>query len=352
MLAEYIPVLLTVAICLFARPIGERLGVVDYPDDQRKAHAEPTPLVGGIAIMVPIAAWSMIRLAWNGVDSGDLELAILLCGGGVAVVGYMDDQAMISPTGRLILLGIFSYVALRLDPQLFVNHIRTATWGSLPISHAVAISLTVIALMGFSSAVNMVDGVNGLVLSLTCIWSLCLALKGGGGADAADLLAAAAFVTLLFNARGRLFLGDCGAFAVAFTLGLLTIAFHNAGRLPLESVVVWFFLPVVDCLRLIPVRLLEGRSPFRPDRLHFHHRLSARIGETAAIWSYVGLVAVTSLGATLKPDLSIFCICLDMAFYVGFLAADYWASSVSSRETRGDQPANVVTLQGKKNRGN
>ena len=352
MLAEYVPVLLTVAICLFARPIAERLGVVDHPDSLRKMHPDPTPLVGGIAIMVPIAVWAVIKLAWADGSAGGLELAILLCGGGVAVLGFMDDQHMISPTGRLILLAIFAIVALKLDPELFVTRIQTFAWGWLPISHVLSVFLVVLALVGFSSAVNMVDGVNGLVLSLICVWSLCLALEGGPEAEAAELLAAASFVTLLFNARGRLFLGDCGAFAVTFTLGLITIAIHNEGRLMLDTVVVWFLLPVVDCLRLIPVRIMVGRSPFRPDRLHFHHLLSARIGETAAISSYVGLVAVTSLVATLKPGLSIFCVCLDAIFYVGFLLADALAPAVPAvGELRQDEGANIVVLQGKKRGG-
>jgi UDP-GlcNAc:undecaprenyl-phosphate GlcNAc-1-phosphate transferase len=351
MLAEYVPVLLTVAICLFARAIGKRLRVVDHPDSLRKTHPDPTPLVGGIAIMVPLAAWALMKLVWKDAPSDGLELVILVCGGGVAVVGFMDDQQMISPTGRLILIAIFSFVALRLDPQLFVSHISTSTWGPVAVSSALSISLTVLALVGFSSAVNMVDGFNGLVLSLTCIWSLCLGLKGGVGSEAADLLAVASFITLLFNVRGRLFLGDCGAFAVAFTLGLIAIATHNEGRLPLESVVVWFLLPVVDCLRLIPVRLLEGRSPFRPDRLHFHHLLSARIGETAAIFSYVGVVAVTSLASTLRPDLSVFCICADAIFYVGFLLADSFSPASAAGESEEGGGANVVSLPGKQRRG-
>jgi UDP-GlcNAc:undecaprenyl-phosphate GlcNAc-1-phosphate transferase len=351
MLAEYVPLLLTVAICLFARPIGQRLGVVDLPDSLRKTHPDPTPLVGGIAIMIPLAVWAMIKLAWDGPPADGLELAIILSGGGVAVIGFMDDQQMISPSGRLILLAIFSFVALKLDPQLFVSHINTFSWGPLALSPALSISLTVLALMGFSSAVNMVDGVSGLVLSLTCIWSLCLGLKGGVGAEAADVLAAAAFITLLFNLRGRLFLGDCGAFAVAFTLGLIAIATHNEGKLPLETVVVCFLLPVVDCLRLIPIRLTEGRSPFRPDRLHFHHRLGTRIGERAAVFSYVGLVAVTSLAATMRPDLSVFCICADAIFYVGFLLADTFSPVAAAIKPGEGGRANVVSLPGRQHQG-
>jgi UDP-N-acetylmuramyl pentapeptide phosphotransferase/UDP-N-acetylglucosamine-1-phosphate transferase len=57
---SYLVVLLTVVICLFAGPISHRLGVVDMPDGDRKHHPEPTPMVGGIAIMLPLCIWCII----------------------------------------------------------------------------------------------------------------------------------------------------------------------------------------------------------------------------------------------------------------------------------------------------
>ena len=46
---------LTVAACCsLAGPVGRMLGVIDYPDGGRKSHARPTPMVGGIALMLPL----------------------------------------------------------------------------------------------------------------------------------------------------------------------------------------------------------------------------------------------------------------------------------------------------------
>lgn len=351
LLAVYIPVLMTVAICVFARQIGKWLGVIDHPDDGRKDHAEPTPLVGGIAIMVPVVVWAAIRVASQSAKVEGLETALVLCAGGVAVIGFMDDQHMVAPSARLILLAIFSMVALLIDPGLVVFRVHTLTWGWVSISPALSTALVVLALMGFSSAVNMADGVNGLVLSLICIWTLCLAIIGGIGADAAELILVASLVTLLFNVRGRLFIGDCGAFAIAFTVGIVTIETHNQGRLPLETVVVWFLLPVVDCLRLIPLRILRGRSPFRPDKLHFHHRLALRIGERRAIATYVGVVGATSLAASLKPQVAIACICVESVLYFGFVLADAWASPATRTTAARTVSANVVALGETKRRG-
>jgi UDP-GlcNAc:undecaprenyl-phosphate GlcNAc-1-phosphate transferase len=157
-------------------------------------------------------------------------------------------------------------------------------------------------------------------------------------------------ITLLYNLRGRLFLGDCGAFAIAFVVGLLAVRCHHLGRLPLETALVWFYIPVLDCLRLIPLRLRRHRSPFKPDREHFHYRLSARTGENWAIAIYAGTVGVTSFIATLAPQLAFFSLTLASIVYFGFLLADTLARA-GDDERSVEAQANIVALDKKLARG-
>lgn len=344
---EYLPILATVAICLFARRVGEWLDVIDHPDNERKTHSGPTPLVGGIAVMASISVWAVFGLLWgSAVDSG-FYFSLLLCGGGVAVIGFMDDQHNISAGGRLLLLAMFAVIAVRLDPVLAADRVHFAAWGWFGLPPLLLPSLTVVALAGFSSAVNMTDGLDGLVLALICIWSLCLVIVGTSEiSSAAAVVAAASVITLLYNLRGRLFLGDCGAFAIAFIVGLLAVRCHNLGRLPLETALVWFYIPVLDCLRLIPLRLHKHRSPFKPDREHFHYRLSARVGENRAITIYAGTVGLTSLMTTLIPQLAFFALTLASTVYFGFLLADTLARTGGKEQTIGAE-GNIVALDKK-----
>ena len=348
MLLAYLPILLTVVVCLFARPLGERLGVIDHPDFDRKAHADPTPLVGGIAVMVPLVLWAAAALAWQQDQFAGFYCSILLCGGGIAVLGFMDDQHTISAGGRLLLIVMFSAIALRLDPTLVIDRVHFAAWGWLVTPPLLLPTLAVLSLAGFSSAVNMTDGLNGLVLALVCVWSICLAFLGESQVSAAaSVIAAASAITLLYNLRGRLFLGDCGAFSIAFVVGVLAIRSHNVGRLPLETALVWFYLPVLDCLRLIPLRLWRGRSPFQPDREHFHYRLSARLGERGALIIYAGVVGMTSLIATIAPQLSLFGLTVASVIFFGFLLADGLAARGERPSEAVPMPANVVALEKK-----
>jgi UDP-N-acetylmuramyl pentapeptide phosphotransferase/UDP-N-acetylglucosamine-1-phosphate transferase len=41
--------------------MGRALGVIDYPDGGRKSHARPTPMVGGIALMVPLLLVALVE---------------------------------------------------------------------------------------------------------------------------------------------------------------------------------------------------------------------------------------------------------------------------------------------------
>lgn len=309
--------LLSTAICLFAMPIAQLLKVIDYPDSGRKMHPAPTPLVGGIAIMVPLVLWCVARIATEHAASPDrLLVAVALGGGAVAITGFIDDQRYVSAGARLILLAVIAGAALAIDPALIGDHVNTVIWGTVAFPTWLFVFLVILALIGFPSAVNMADGMNGVVIALFIVWALCIAYVSHGPIIAtARVIAIGAAVTFLFNLRGRLFLGDCGAFGVAFALGLLTIAAHNAGRLQVETVIVWYFIPVADCFRLMASRTIAGRSPLGPDKNHFHHRLAGSFGRDRARLIYVGLVAGTALMATFAPRFD--------AVYLGFLTLAY-----------------------------
>jgi hypothetical protein len=91
------------------------------------------------------------------------------------------------------------------------------------------------------------------------------------------------------------------------------------------------------------------RSPFRPDRRHFHYRLSARFGDATATWSYVGLIAVTSFLTVMRPQASMICIGVQAFVYLGFLLTDALVLR-GERAAVVDAATNVVALEKKMKR--
>ena len=308
---------LALVICLNAQWVGRRLSVMDVPDADRKRHAQPTPLVGGLAILLALMVWQLAELYLFPIPTGEsaIQKVLLLCGAGAAAMGFIDDQTPTYPLVRLLSLLIFVGIAFTIDPSLIVAQL---TWTNgivttLPMwGYLLLMSVSVVGLV---NAANMADGQNGLLTGLFLIWALGLSLISDGASYCPLILLGAAAIVFLFNLPGRLFLGDCGSYGVSFVIAVLSIRAHAAGAITVATVIVWFFIPVADCLRLMITRRLSGRSPLSADRDHLHHRLEARFGATPALAVYLGAVAVTSILAAALPDMSMICIAAVALFY-------------------------------------
>jgi UDP-GlcNAc:undecaprenyl-phosphate/decaprenyl-phosphate GlcNAc-1-phosphate transferase len=337
-------------ICINADAIGRRLRVMDYPDRARKNHPQPTPLVGGIGILVPLLIWlAGVLVAGDVIDSRFASM-LILCAAGVGLAGFADDQTSTSPLSRILSLLVFLGVAMTLAPGLIAHSLNWGSFDPTPLPPTVYAVLIALTAAGIVNAVNMADGQNGLVPSMFVIWSLCLALAGDRSvAPVAEVIAAVGAVILCYNLRGKLFLGDCGSYGVTFVLGLLALAAYAHGAISIETVTVWFYIPVVDCLRLLIVRRVQGRSPFAPDNDHFHHRLQVKLGPRYGLAAYLACVAVSSFAAVLAPRFSLVCLIVLTAIYFSFaFLTDAAADAQQSDAVPGNSPSpdfsNVVPL--------
>jgi UDP-GlcNAc:undecaprenyl-phosphate GlcNAc-1-phosphate transferase len=81
--------------------------------------------------------------------------------------------------------------------------------------------------------------------------------------------------------------------------------------LPALIPAIWFWLPVLDCVRLMLSRALDRRSPFAADRNHFHHILIDRFGRRTALAVYLLLLGIPALAGefSLAAGLSVLAIC-------------------------------------------
>jgi UDP-GlcNAc:undecaprenyl-phosphate GlcNAc-1-phosphate transferase len=315
----FVSVLTAIVVCLNARAIGTQLGVMAHPDSVRKRHLAPTPQVGGIAILLALCAW-LAGMLWSGAPlERPLLFALLACALGVGLVGFADDQREMTPFSRMLLLVVFLGIAFVVEPGFIAKTLNWSSFAPAKISLLPYCLLMIVTSVGLVNAVNMADGQNGVVGSMFAVWSGCLALVSTGTSQAAAVvLFLASLVFLVFNLRGKLFLGDCGTYGVTFVIGLLVALAHARGEVSLETVIVWFFVPVVDCLRLLITRPMRGRSPFEGDRDHIHHRLEDEMGRTKGYMTYAGAVASTSLLSTLEPKFALVSLTLVTAFYLSY----------------------------------
>ena len=345
-----IAVAASLLICMSAAALGRRLAVMDKPDSRRKNHPQETPLIGGIAILLPLLIWLYGALLSGVIGDAQALLLLMLCAAGVGLVGFADDQTPITPLSRILALLVFLGVALVIRPGLIAPSLNWGSFEPTPLPALAYCALIAVTTVGIVNAVNMADGQNGLVPSMFVIWSLCLALVGDPVVSAvAQILALVSSIVLIFNLRGKLFLGDCGSYGVTFVLGLLALMTYAQGRITIETVTVWFYIPVMDCLRLIITRRLQGRSPTAPDTDHFHHRLQAKLGTTYGLVAYVLCVAATSFISALAPRFALVCLIALTAIYFSFAwltdaAASAGMEARDTEDSLDESFANVVPI--------
>jgi UDP-GlcNAc:undecaprenyl-phosphate GlcNAc-1-phosphate transferase len=309
-----------VACCSLAKPVGRLLGVIDYPDGGRKSHAKPTPMVGGIALMVPLLLVALAEARWHFPAYGIFP-TLLLVGGGFLLLGWYDDRHHVHPGVRLLIsTGLFGAVIL-LQPELALTSLDFGGPVEFPL-WAFAVPFTVLCLVGLQNATNMADGMNGLLIGLSMFWTAGLLATGPDELQLyLRLMLVGLAILLLYNVAGKLFLGDAGSYAIGGTIGILMIYCYQRadGDLPMLTVVLWLLVPVVDCLRVMAMRARQQRSPLEADKNHLHHRLARHWRWPICLAIYLAVVVVPgSIGAR-WPDWSLGMIGLSLGCYGGLL---------------------------------
>ena len=303
-------------VCLRAETLGRRFRLLDQPDGERKLHRRPTPLLGGAAVTLPAV---LVMLGEALVSEFHAFWLILACvSGAFWLLGAHDDRRHIRPAVRLALSLLLCLAALAATPALRVGFFEFSFVRPALFLDGWALGFTVISLVGLQNAVNMADGKDGLALGMLLIWTLLIALHAPAHLLLLLLLLAGCLaIALWFNLRGRLFLGDSGAYSLAVLVGLLAV--HAQGvrftELPTDMVALWFLIPVVDCLRVMLRRIVVGRSPFAADRTHLHHVLWRMLPWRWGLPVYLSLIAIPSLLALAEPKQTLLCGVLALSAY-------------------------------------
>lgn len=335
-------VVATVAIAalvgFFAMPVGRFFNVVDLPDPEgRKRHAEPTPLVGGFAIMAPTLMASFgLYLATEMV----IYEALTLLSAGMLVLGLFDDRSHIAPSYRLMISLLLCGGVVALFPDLSLDRLSFSVFEASLALGVAGMLLSALCLVALQNAVNMADGRNGLVIGMVLIWTALMAAYAPAHLlPVLTVFGAALMVTFMFNWKGRLFLGDAGAYSLSAMAGALAIYTYSVSpALKADVVVLWFLIPVLDCLRLIWFRVNKGTSPFKGDRNHLHHYLSDMMHWRAGIVVYLSMVAVPPVLVILVPEIVFPMIVLSASLYVGGL----WMSRRVAFEKRTEEGVSAM----------
>jgi len=270
-------VLICVAVIAVLAPLSRHYGWLDEPDD-RKQHAHPTPPVGGFGVFLGLIVPALWFIGPTQEVLGFTAGAALL-----VVVGALDDRWHIDWKIR-IFAQILSALILIYGAGIRAEHVGPLFgFGDIELG-VLSVPFTVFITVGLINALNMFDGIDGLVggvcMAVT-VMLICAALYSGAYDVAMGLfwLLGALAGFLLFNFRfpwqkkAQVFLGDAGSGLLGFTLAFVIFRLTQNPGHPVSPVLGPFLLapPIVDCLVLIVHRLRRGLSPFAAGRDHGHH---------------------------------------------------------------------------------
>ena len=290
-----------------------------------------TPTMGGVLVLIGIAVSTLLWADW----SNRFIWIVLLVTLGYGAIGWVDDYRKVvyrDPKGMSsrekffwqTVIGLFAaaYLAFSVSEtsnmrvlELFLDWVRSGLSLNLPAkSHLIVpffkeisyplgvfgfIILTYLVIVGSSNAVNLTDGLDGLVIMPvvlvgsalgvfayvmgSAVYSKYLLFPHIPGAGEllifCSAMAGAGLAFLWFNAHpAQVFMGDVGALALGGALGTIAVIVRQeivlfimggifvAETLSVMLQVTWF--------KYTKKRYGEGRRLFRMAPLHHHFELS------------------------------------------------------------------------------
>lgn len=273
---------------------------------QSHMHKKGTPTMGGISFIIAIVISLIVAMF---LDSSNIKYYVLFIYTTISfsIIGYIDDMLIVvkkkndglAPRKKLMLQILFSVIFYILVTFIYkdVNYIHIPVFDyNLNISYFYIIFL-VFWQTGFSNAVNLTDGLDGLATSVTIITTSTFALLAYKENNFPVLVFCLTIVGaligfLLFNRNpAKIFMGDTGSLALGGILAAISVILHKE--------VAFLFIGLVYILETLSVIIQvayfkkTGKRIFKMSPLHHHFELSG-YGEVKTVYIFVIIAVISS----------------------------------------------------------
>ena len=268
MLYEFLLVfLLAMLFIKIVHKYADKIGLVDEPNE-RSSHILDTPSGAGIGFS--IAIFSIMPLFYIDVfsDYTLIFIAIFL----VFIIGVLDDMHDASPKTKFLVL-VLSTIFLLIDDFL-IDYVGVY-FGHQIYLGVFAVPFTLFAVIAFTNALNLIDGLDGLAGSISIVIFLTFFIIGYQNDDLILMVISGSFISgliafLLYNwYPASIFMGDSGSLVLGFVITLLAI--RSLMYIPAISILFITAIPILDTTIVVIRRKLNGKQIFTADKCHLHH---------------------------------------------------------------------------------
>lgn len=305
-------VFLSCALVIISIPAIVRVvkakNLYDKPD-KRKVHKKVVPTMGGIAIFIGISISTLLLTTGYPILNERIVFAAMIL---LLFIGIKDDIMLISP-GTKFIIQFLAAAALVIVGDYRITNMH-GLLGISELSYIVSISLSILIVITFINAYNLIDGVDGLAAGLGILGSsffgIWFFLNGYFFMAILSFSLVGSLLGFLrynlFGKRYKIFMGDTGSLLVGLLMVVQVIdfiEFNLDSTLPYyimssPSVALAFvIIPLTDTMRVFTIRILKGMSPFYPDKNHIHHcllRLYNRHYKVTLIILFINVLIITA----------------------------------------------------------
>ncbi len=284
---------------------------IDSSDSKKpqRFHEESTPRAGGLGVLAGMLLILTFPLGLKFIPS--IILAFI---SGI----FEDFHHSLSPKFRLFLQLIAAISAI-----VFTHSVVTYLGLGISMPYWMGVIFSVFAIVGMMNAINIIDGFNGLAsgIILFILASFAYVAYQHNCNDTLSIISITAGATLGFFIlnfpKGKIFLGDGGAYLLGFIVAIIGISLASS----YADVSPWYILaifiyPVWEVIFSIFRKKYIGISPFSPDSKHFHMLIHKHITKNNPLTTLF-ILSITSpfmIIATLFHNQSITNIFLSCSF--------------------------------------
>jgi UDP-GlcNAc:undecaprenyl-phosphate/decaprenyl-phosphate GlcNAc-1-phosphate transferase len=296
-LAFTVSLVLVLVLTPLARRLALWLGAIDMPHD-RKVHENPTPTLGGVAILlaviislllckVLVSYSSALAKPQGMVDalSSYQLLGIILAATFIAMMGAVDDMRHLSPWMKLAGQVMAALVLVSFGVEVTSVALPRGNVLDLTASPVLSMLLTIVWMVAFTNIINLIDGLDGLAAGIVLISAVAFFFYGsrvGGDPNTLQAMVISAAVGgaclgfLRYNFYpASIFMGDSGAQFLGFILGAISIQgiLKRTAVATMFTPIIILAVPIIDTGLAILRRARKGRPFHYADKEHIHHRL-------------------------------------------------------------------------------
>lgn len=327
-------------ITFFAIPsiikIAEIKHLFDEPDE-RKLHKTRVPTLGGLAIF----AGMIFSLTFWSTQKEIIELQYIISAIIILFfIGIKDDLFNLVYYKKLVGQLISAFILVH-----WADIRITSFFGIFGVHELNLISsyaFSIFTMVVITNSFNLIDGIDCLAGSVgvlaTTTFGIWFYLSGQTQYVVLATSLIGSLIGFIYYNRtpSKIFMGDTGSLILGIVTSILAIKFIELNRvIPADGVnkirgvpvvtIGILIIPLFDTLRAFSMRMLQGKSPFSPDRNHLHHLLIdlglSHVKATLSLLLFNGIIITLVFASQGIRSEVILCLVLSVCFLSAYLLA-------------------------------